>query len=228
MLKKFVFIALLLLSGSKAFASAEDSGWYVGLQIGESGSGNNGFKSLTDAFSSSSNNSSNDTIDTGDFAWRTYFGYLFNPFFGLELGFDKFSSNDFKKNDPNFTGYSISPRATDFVAKIAFPIGSFNIYGKLGVAYLEESLTLDSKKIDPSIITDITILQAMASAPLDVGNNNDFVGVFGLGGSYFINKSWAVDLSWTRFQGSGSNSSSNSSSSKSVDFVAIGVSYYLC
>lgn len=59
-------------------------------------------------------------------------GYMFNQYFGLEMGATKFSSVKFNhgiKSTDNFNVYA--------AAKGVYPVGqSFNVFGKLGLAYV--------------------------------------------------------------------------------------------
>lgn len=233
MLKKII-AGLLFFSITNAFADTRETGWYVGLQLGQSDSGytNSDINGIVDVNGIVlPPTMAKQSVTTDGWGIRPYFGYQINPFFGLELGFAQFADVQFK-NIYGIPGYEveINPRTTDLVAKVMFPISSFNIYAKLGLGYLQESLTFNTKSLHPSLITDIAILRALAAgATVDLNNDGKIIGVFGLGASYFFNKSVSADISWTRYQDTSSFTNSNKKNhGAEFDFVALGVSYYLC
>ena len=156
MLKRLVTI-LLLFSINHAIAEQRESGWYVGFQLGESDSSykNSDINSIINVsgITIPPTTTIKQSVKTNGWAWRPYFGYQLNPFFGLELGFAKYASVQFD-NIYGIPGYNagLDPRTTDFVAKVMFPISNFNIYGKLGAAYLQQGFSFDTKSIHPSLI----------------------------------------------------------------------------
>ena len=84
-------------------------------------------------------------ISNTGLAGRLAIGYQFSPYFAAELGYLRLANQ--KGKDYGSTGYAIgtktlSQNALDVAAKGILPINDkFNVYGKLGVAYLTSTIT---------------------------------------------------------------------------------------
>jgi OmpA-OmpF porin, OOP family len=183
-------------------ANATVDGVYLGGQIGWGSINDSGFN---DAYDNQSTNSG--------VAGRVFGGYQFNQYTGLELGFTKFSNMN-TSGIYTFSGYNFSTSgtiktyATDVVAKLNLPLSNgFNIFGKLGVAYLNEQWSISS--------SNASIGSVNAS-----GTEDGFLPTFGLGLGYDVNQNISADVSWMRIQQVGSVNLD------STDTVMVGLSYH--
>lgn len=156
------------------------------------------------------------TMPNGGIAGRLAIGYQFNPNLAVELGYLQLSK--LKATTPHTPDYpagliTLKQNAIDVAAKGILPINDkFNVYGKLGVAYL----TSEADYLNE-----------------DTGNNNDNWGgdnlgvakhqwapEAGIGVSFNITPNAFVDTSWTHIQPIGGKNKPGN-----IDFVAVGIGY---
>ncbi len=158
-------------------------------------------------------------------AGRLAIGYQFNQNFAVELGYLQLASKKankiFKDGDADDTisaAMKLNQNAIDLVLKGILPIASnFNVYGKLGAAYLTTTATANFDFRDPS----------HGQAPNITVEANQFIGVAkhkwapeaAIGVSYDITRNVSIDTSWTHIQPVGKNRPGN------IDFVAVGLGY---
>lgn len=153
----------------------------------------------------------------GGLAGRIFGGYEFTQFLAAEMGYTKFSNNSVTAyvNTPAFgklTGpQTIKSYAVDLVAKATLPLqDGFNLFGKLGAAYLNEQTTSN------------TVVSNSAGDVLGLGKNtyDRILPTFGLGLGYDLSKNVSTDVSWMRIQ------KTSSSTMQSTDTVMLGLSYH--
>jgi OmpA-OmpF porin, OOP family len=159
-------------------------------------------------------------------AGRLAIGYQFNQNFAVELGYLQLAS---KKANKTFTTVGEDPvsvvaatklnqNAIDLALKGILPIASnFNVYGKLGAAYLTTTgtATFDLGDLSRGQVPNMTVAA------------NQFIGVAkhkwapeaAVGVSYNLTQNVSVDTSWTHIQPVGKNRPGN------IDFVAVGLGY---
>lgn len=196
MLQKKLLIAAALagfsLIGFSSVANAALPGFYVGGQLGWGHTG----------WSTSDTTPSASSVDNNGIAGRVSGGYQFNENWAAELGYSRFSNTDFNKigGIPGFNATVKNEYAVDLVGKGILPLGNcFNLYGKLGAAYLSAEGTTN---FGGSSNTEHKVYPT-----------------FGVGVSYDITPNVPVDLSWNRIQKVGSNDL------PSTDLVALGIAY---
>jgi OOP family OmpA-OmpF porin len=157
-------------------------------------------------------------------AGRLAIGYQFTPNWAVEMGYLQLGKKKFdgllyspvkgKGGIGAINGSSsISQSAIDLVGKGIYPINDkFNVYGKLGMAYV--TTTVDGTyKTDPH------------NPPNLVSNNETAIAKHkwapeaAVGVSYDITPNVFVDASWTHIQPVGKNKPGN------IDFAALGLGY---
>jgi OOP family OmpA-OmpF porin len=185
-------LTLMLATG----ASAANNGIYLG---GAAGWGDIYQSDITAELNGSHSS-------TSGFSGRVFEGYQFNENFGLEAGYTKFHDvnidNDIHDVDTKLKSYSV-----DLVAKGTIPLqNNFGLFGKLGVAYLNEDF-------DASTTSNGDMINAGASI-------SKVLPTFGAGVSYDINKNVVADVSWMRIQAVGNTSL------QSTDTAMLGLSYH--
>jgi OmpA-OmpF porin, OOP family len=147
-------------------------------------------------------------------AGRGFGGYQFSQMYAMEVGYTKFSNADVKGTSNVLSGISkvnYDTYAIDFVARVSIPVGvGFDVFGKLGAAYLKE----------------ISTLNGTSTAPGSVGVNvhisdmeNKVFPTFGVGASYDFSPNILGDVSWMHIQRLGDNPVRN------TDFVGLGLTY---
>lgn len=179
-----------------AEANAAVSGLYVGGQLG--------WGTL---------NQNIPTFQDSGLAGRVFGGRNLTKNFGLEVGYIKFHDSTFEEwGYSNYSGYLYTPdvkitaSAVDLVGKLTLPMQhGLSVFGKLGVAYLEESLKIKGLWSSLSMHAD------------------NFYPTFGLGMGCELARNVIADFSWSRIQHTGSYSSGKSLNS--TDFVGLGLSY---
>lgn len=193
-------LTLAMLSGLliTTGAQAAGEGAYVG---GELGYGNI-YQPKASAGLSSSGKS-------GGIAGRIFGGYQFSDYFGTELGFTKFSNATIKFTQGTLTGNgTIKSYAVDAVLKGIVPFqNGFNLFGKLGAAYLDESSN------------NVTVTGAGGVSGTGSGSTDKVLPTFGLGAGYDINQNFTTDLSWLRIQATGNTNL------QSTDLITAGLIY---
>ncbi|MEN9450651.1 MAG: hypothetical protein RJA83_1269 [Pseudomonadota bacterium] len=155
-------------------------------------------------------------------AGRLGIGYQFTPNWAVEMGYLQLGKKKFDgllyrpvKDISGSTvingSSSISESAIDLVGKGIYPINDkFNIYGKLGVAYV--TTTVDGK-YDTGHHTKLINDNGTAIA------KHKWAPEAAVGVSYDITPNIFIDTSWTHIQPLGKNKPGN------IDFVAVGLGY---
>jgi OOP family OmpA-OmpF porin len=155
-----------------------------------------------------------DNTDNG-IAGRVFGGVKFNEYIGAEMGYTKFSNQTSKVNTLFASGNEkIQSYAVDLVAKGTLPLqNGFSLFGKLGVAYLNQDMTLTAED---------AFVSETATA-----NVNKVLPTFGAGISYEINSNLTTDISWMHIQQVGNDVEFGDSGIKmqNTDFVGLGLTY---
>jgi OmpA-OmpF porin, OOP family len=135
-------------------------------------------------------------------AGRIFAGYNFNEYLAAEAGYSKFANANQNISIFGTTFHTtIKTYAVDAVVKATLPLeNGFNLFGKLGAAYLNE--------------------QASANIISNTYTAHNVLPTYGLGAGYDINKNLNADVSWMRIQHVGSNTNLNS-----TDLVGAGLTY---
>jgi opacity protein-like surface antigen len=162
----------------------------------------------------------NKNLADNGLAGRIAIGYQFNQNFAVEAGYLQLGQSKVnlgvihENNIPIGEGsLKLQQNAIDLVGKGILPLASnFNVYGKLGVAYV----TSDVKGT----------FQAPGIPIINVDFNNNaniakhkWAPEAAIGVSYDITPNVSVDTSWTHIQPLGKNKPGN------IDFVAVGLGY---
>jgi OOP family OmpA-OmpF porin len=182
-------LTLMLATG----ASAANNGIYIG---GAAGWGD------TYQLEHSSTSSS-----SSGFSGRVFEGYQLNENFGLEAGYTKFHDVNIDTIYDEDVDVKLKSYAVDVVAKGTIPLqNNFGLFGKLGVAYLNESLDESTTNNGDMINGGVSISKVLPT--------------FGAGISYDINKNVVADVSWMRIQAVGDTRLN------STDTAMLGLSYH--
>lgn len=145
-------------------------------------------------------------LSNNGLAGRLAVGYQFNQNFGLELGYLQTRSGkaEFPQSDPPFS-VSLKQNVIDLAGKGILPLANnFNVYGKLGVAYVTTKISASSTSENAGH----TQHKWAPEAAVGVG--------------YDITPNVTVDTSWTHIQSVGN---SQEKSLGNIDFIAVGVGY---
>lgn len=190
-------------------ANATTSGLYI---TGQAGYANNHLGNHLTKLYRDDNGPSSFKIGNAGLAGRLAIGYQFNPYFATELGYLRLANQ--KGKDDGSTGdyigtETLKQQAIDVAAKGILPINDkFNVYGKLGVAYLSSTVrsNFDGTKQNQNKYFGLAKHQWAPEA--------------GVGVSYNVTPNMFVDASWTHIQPiRGKNKPGN------VDFAAVGIGY---
>jgi OmpA-OmpF porin, OOP family len=185
---------LFFLYSFPGLTQASIPGFYI---LGQIGSGN----THAEAGNAAAISVDNRVVFTGRLAG----GYQFNQNLALEIGYTRFS-------DVKFLGVggilgqdvSLQEKALDFLMKPIFPLSTnFNVYAKLGLAYVKANGSAFSNGVNYLNYSDC------------------WDPTLGLGLSYDITPNVLLDLAWMRLQSAGGNNSI-----PSADFYSVGLAYY--
>jgi opacity protein-like surface antigen len=144
------------------------------------------------------------SADNNNLGGRLAVGYQFNPYLAVEMGYMRLlnQKGTFKRNLYKTITETSRQNAFDVAAKGILPISDkFNVYGKVGIAYLTS--TVDSNR--KNLFFDIS--------------EHKFAPEVGLGFTYNITNNMFVDTSLTHIQSVGKNKPGN------IDFTAVGIGY---
>lgn len=219
-LKKKHIIALTTAATLFAAASANASlnGAYVGGTLGWGDVHENIFAPVGVAFVPGTSYAFDENHQDTGLAGRGYLGYKFDSYFAAELGYTRFH-NATSKSYSSSTIYNSAANGTiqtdafDLVGKGIIPLPcNFNVYGKLGVAYLRAK----------GSVYGTTSMSTMAPVAYRVSQNaHDVYPTFGTGVGYDITKNISTDVSWNRIQKVGNNSGAL----PSTDLFGVGLTY---
>lgn len=230
MLKKVLSTALCGVSvlGMMA-ANAAAPGVYVSGQLGYAQTNMKGMtnlnalsKTLEPSFSLTIKDPSDKNLANNGLAGRLAIGYQFNQNFAVELGYLKLGSRqvnvDATKKDETApitlqdASVKLAQNAIDLAAKGILPIGNnFNVYGKVGLAYLTSNLSINGKADDKKHSYNINEQAGF--------EKRQWAPEAAIGVSYDITPNVSVDTSWTHIHPIGKNRAGN------VNFLAVGLSY---
>ncbi|WP_342228271.1 outer membrane beta-barrel protein [Rickettsiella endosymbiont of Rhagonycha lignosa] len=213
MFKKIIAVSAFGVSAlAMMTANATTNGIYVTGQAGYAKTHMKNRLSFDPAFPGSK------SMPNGGIAGRFAIGYQFNPNLAVELGYLQLST--LKATTPNIVihgawyqpgSITLKQNAIDVAAKGILPINDkFNVYGKLGVAYLTSEAAYLNER---------------------TGNNDNYgndLGVAkhqwapeaGIGLSFNITPNAFIDTSWTHIQPIGGKNKPGN-----IDFAAVGIGY---
>ncbi|WP_339051461.1 outer membrane beta-barrel protein [Rickettsiella endosymbiont of Xylota segnis] len=226
MFKKVLSTTVLSVSVLAAMtANAAAPGVYVTGQVGYINSHLGGKTKVSDILAPIVNDIDpairNKNLSNNGLAGRIAIGYQFNQNFAVEAGYlqvgqskVKSALHDIADNMQLSEGtLKLQQNAIDLVGKGILPLASnFNVYGKLGVAYVTTDITGTIKA--PGFPTVNVDLNDRANVAKHTWAPEAAVGV-----SYDITPNVSVDTSWTHIQPLGNKKPGN------IDFVAVGLGY---
>jgi opacity protein-like surface antigen len=154
---------------------------------------------------------------SNQFASRIFIGNKFNPYAAIEGGVTFWSSIRYqsKENIETFGSTDQRVRDLDVVGKFSFPVRSFEIYGKLGVAVV---YITKGGAFNPTFQSANPPSNNRGTFHASSTYKNKFAPTYSLGASYDIDQSWVADLSW--------NGLSVGSSVGTLSFIALGIAYH--
>lgn len=141
---------------------------------------------------------------------RLFLGNNINPYFALEGGYTYYAKSTYSLPSSaavTCSNSGVKQSALDFVGKGMFPVSSFNLYAKAGMALVYQSLT-GSCTGNPSNGSSGNISSTQTTGR----------PVVGVGMSYDLNQNWVADLSFTRVL--------SGSKIQNADLAALGISYH--
>jgi OOP family OmpA-OmpF porin len=198
-------------------ANAAAPGVYVTGQVGYADT-HMGDKTNISGFNAKDNNLSNNGL-----AGRLAIGYQFNQNFAVEAGYlqlGQTKANDLLNLPINLpkigltdSSLKLRQNAIDLVGKGIIPVASnVNVYGKLGVAYVNTTIEVTAK------VTGVPTVSVNLNDSFNVAKHK-WAPEAAVGVSYDITPNVSVDTSWTHIQPLGNDKPGN------IDFVAVGVGY---
>ncbi len=146
-------------------------GWYI--------EGNGGYAKFSQASYSTS---------TSGISWNVDVGYKFMPYFGLEIGYTRYTNSSVKNN----VGDSIAtakPSALDLAMRGILPLGSFEPFAKLGVSQISSHIVFDEWNV---------------VSPVSAGVHTYFNVYMAVGAAYYISPNVAGHAEWARAVGNNS------------------------
>lgn len=208
-------------------------GAYIGWQVGYSHIGNTGPSQAETgtliAQGLQTNDFSIQSFHTGTkgngFANRIFIGILGNPYWAIEFGYTSFPNIPVHTFASGVSGAPVVPflvttsgttKVDDFdlTAKGILPLPyHFNLYGKLGGAFIEYRIT------PTAFINESGSVISSKTHFVD----QRFYPTFGLGISYDFTPCFAMELAWNRVQSVGGDSQRLGS----TDFANLGFIYYM-
>lgn len=212
---------------ANAFAAGE--GFYLGGQIGETNTHNQPRSLQTGTINPITGqviNPGNISVNAGNVGYggRLYFGYNLNSYFAVESGFTHYGASTYKTGTPSPQLISGNPlgkpgiqeNGVDFMGKGIFPIQSFNVFGKLGIAIVRTSLagTLTTTYTAPPLVPP----SGPAAFTTATGTTNYIRPAAAIGASYDITPNWETELTISRAFGGGGF--------QSADLYSLGISYH--
>ncbi len=207
--KKLLMIAAASLMTLTTSAFAVVNGPYVGGELGWGDTHQGNFTSpglVSEIISGTTTILSGSSRDTG-IAGRIFAGYQFTPNWAAEMGYTHFS-NATANSQYSQTGFfglpgtqtynqhgTVTTQAVDLVAKGILPLqGGFSVYGKLGLAYLAASQTIDGTMTN-------TFLGSTTTSPIHTSESDHRIyPTFGAGVSYDVTQNVVADVSWNHIQ----------------------------
>lgn len=173
---------------------------------------------------------------------RFFMGYMFNPYAGVDFGFNFFNGISYDSPPPP-AGYktcgsaSVRVRDVDLSGKFAMPIKWFDVYFKAGIALTYQTVSggLAAPQTKTAICSNCNGTNCpIPSCPSGEGTTTGttktytacgdstyitkFNPIFSIGASYDITQSWVVDFSYTKLMTSGP--------ANSIEFMALGIAYH--
>ena len=166
---------------------AEMPGFYAGAQLGYANSHINTTNLVT------VNNGTSPVplpeMNNLALAYRLSFGYQFDRYWAMELGYRHFSNTDISVGTNNYIANASSKSsAFDLTAKGILPVTTkLNLYAKLGIAYLRPNAQGAVLAFSPYSGTMNSYSKTLEPT-------------FGLGISYALKPNVPVEFSWNRIQ----------------------------
>lgn len=185
---------------------ADDSGWYLGGNLGRSHSHINEKKIADDIIPILHEDGGHDSIDT---SYKLYAGYQFNPYFSLEGGYFDLGESQFTRITAPAgsmeTNMKVRGINLDAVGYVPFT-EKFSAFARLGVT---RALTQD------------TFTGTGAAAPFGGKlSDRDTFPKAGLGVEYKFNNNWALRVEGERYRISNAITDHNS-----INFYSVGLAY---
>ncbi len=225
MIKKIMAVSVLGVSAlGMMAANATTNGIYVAGQLGYADTHLGNKTGLSDMFSpygikpSDVNPSFRDkNLSNSGLAGRIALGYQFNQNFAVEAGYLQLGNGKINLGSqtllpiaPSQVNLNLHQNVFDLVGKGILPVGNnFNVYGKLGVAYVTTNIS--AKAQTPGLPT--------INANFNTIAKHKWAPEVALGVSYDITPNVFIDTSWTHIQPIGKNRPGN------IDFAAVGLGY---
>lgn len=182
-------LALVVVSGA-AFAQAMGPGAYFGAGFGQS--------KMNDA----STTLLGTTLDDRDTAVKFFGGYMFNPYFGLELGFIEFGefAGAFPSEEWRASGVDFS-----LVGAVPLPdrYSNFSLFGKVGV---------NAWSVDDDVF------------PFGFASDSGTDLSYGIGAEIEFNPEFGANIQWERFTDVGNP---NVTGRSDIDMFTINFVYHL-
>lgn len=181
-------LALAALLGSASLASAAESGFYVGVELGEAKYDVPAGPSGLFATSVTAREFNRDS------AGALKVGYNFNSIIGVELSYNDYGSYRFSETGQGFSGTTTIPSAArdlesagsgyGVAAVVALPVGGWDFFARVGGVYAKTELDV--------VVRSTTVAQINASE-----SSSAFEAMYGLGLGYTAGEHYHFNVSWT-------------------------------
>lgn len=189
--------------GISTLAYAVGAGLYMGAQGGMSNVRNRTLDVMTNTTPPIVSASPSNT----GFGGRFFLGGNYNENVAMEFGFTHYAPSTYSPEPSALCGNpQIKQSSLDVLGKGIIPVSNFDVYGKLGVAYIRQTASgsLSSTEIGPCGSNSSNSAVRPAAA---------------LGVSYDLNQNWVADLSYNAIISGGGTV-------PSASLVAVGISYH--
>lgn len=185
-IKAVVMAGVVALGACAGNAWADDSGWYLSADLGQSKYSGISFQQVAPP------GWTGDT-STGNLSYRLVLGYDFNPYLALEGGYADLGHAGVNASEPNVPSFELGSyldtrvNAKGWVADVVgkLPLGAaWSLYGRFGV-------------IDAQVGSEV---RQNGNFPLPQGGTTDWGRSFGVGVSRTLGEGWSLHLGWDRYR----------------------------
>lgn len=213
-IRTLAIAAIALCASASVYAAA--AGGYMGIGVGRSNLNN---KNQVLETGGSPPQITVNASNTGA-GVRFFGGANINNYAAIEMGFDHYASTTYGGVPSTLTTNtpSIHEYGFDLQGKGMYPIGSFSVFGKAGLAFVRStsSGSLQTCSLSPGRSPSYPCSQT--TGVHNSTQTNAFRPVVSFGASYDLSQNWEADLSYMRILGG--------SGIQSITFTALSFSYH--
>ena len=198
--------ALCAAGGASAqMAGASATGAYADIDVTRNSGPTNG--DIDSAFGNQGIAGTSSSVDNDKTRWGLNLGYRFHPNWAAELGYREFGKFAYSTNAPGGTingAYKTNAWSLSGLYLYPIPSSGFSLYGKLGLARTDTSLSVDSQS--PGL-----------TASGASGNRTGWLA--GLGGTYDFARNWYARAGWDHYDRVGDSNTGRTD----IDSFSLGI-----